>query len=48
MIDKDIISEMVHRKMLYQDQRKNCVFVSYKIKKQYLLLLEEQILIRDM
>ena len=32
MIDKDIISEMVHRKMLYQDQRKNCVFVSYKNK----------------
>ena len=32
MIDKDIVGEMVHRKMLYQDQRKNCVFVSYKNK----------------
>lgn len=33
LIDKDIVSEMVNRKMLYQDQRKNCVFVSYENKK---------------
>lgn len=31
-IDKDIVREMVHEKRLYQDIRKNCVFVSYNDK----------------
>lgn len=30
MIDYEIVKEMVDRKMLYQDIRKNCVFVSYE------------------
>lgn len=30
MIDKKIVEELISRKMLYQDIRKNCVFVSYK------------------
>lgn len=28
-LDPDIVQEFVNRKMLYQDQRNNCVFVSY-------------------
>lgn len=33
-IDQDVVQDFVNQKMLYQDQRGNCVFVSYDKDKQ--------------
>ena len=30
-ISQDVVNEMVHRKMLYQDTYGNCVFLGYDI-----------------
>lgn len=50
-ISKDVVNEMVHRKMLYQDTYGNCVFLGYDVENPEKVIFgckEEQILIRSL